>query len=315
MRTTTLTPRQAQENLGFPNMHYLACPERKVIICALPKNGCTTIKKWFLSFADPAGLNAPDVHKYCADRWVISLWDGPSRDSAFETFFTMAFLREPLARIASAFIEKFVGGHPYGCFEPARDVIEDCARLAGANVKLDQTHRLIHPDREFDVPASSVVNYDRGITFREFIGYLCRAPNRQLDVHWRPQRCYIWDYRIDYVGQVDDLSASLSAIASRFGLPPPPEPTVLERDQIGGECLADVPSSELYRRFLHDRGRLPPAAALYDDDLRMLTVCRYALDSELYDLAASGIRRIPIRHRICAPDTTASGADLMTPAT
>lgn len=288
MPTTTLTTRQAADNAGFPNRYYLACPERQLLVCAIPKNGCTSLKKWFLSFADPAAADVADVHKHCADHWAISLWEGPPRDAAFESFYTMAFLRDPLIRIASAYIEKFVGGHPYGYFEPAREVLEDVARLAGRNVELDEIHHLKYPDREFDLPASSAVDYTRGITFREFVQYLCHAPDEHLDVHWRPQSCYLWNRRIDLLGTVPGMNESLRALAQQRGLPEPPEAPHPPRDESCEECLTDVPSAELYDRFIYRRGVLPPAAALYDDDVRMLVASRYRLDREFYDFAAEG---------------------------
>lgn len=288
MPTTTLTARQAQDNAGFPNRYYLACPKYKILVCAIPKNGCTSLKKWFLSFADPAAANVPDVHKHCADHWAISLWEGPPRDAAFETFYTVAFLREPLKRIASAFIEKFVGGHPYGYFEPAREVLEDVTRLRGVQVELDRVDHLVYPDREFDHPASSAVDYMRGITFREFVNYLCRAPDEHLDVHWRPQCNYLWNRQVHLVGTVDRMTQALRELSQRAALPEPPEAPNPPRDETCDDCLADLTSAELYHRFIYCRGVLPPAAALYDDDLRMLAACRYRLDWELYDFAAAG---------------------------
>lgn len=37
MPTTTLTPRQAAENAGFPGRHLLACPPQRLIVCAIQR--------------------------------------------------------------------------------------------------------------------------------------------------------------------------------------------------------------------------------------------------------------------------------------
>lgn len=300
MPTTTLTPRQAAENAGFPGRHLLACPEQRLIVCAIPKNGCTTLKRWFLLFADPGAADVDDVHAHCADHWAISLWEGPPRDEALATYDIMVFLRDPLSRIASAYIEKFVGGHPYGCFEPAREVMEDVARLQGRHVEIDHVRTITAGTRMLDVPASSAVDYERGITFREFVHYLCRAPDDHMDIHWRPQRTYFWRYRVSILGTVAGMSDVLAAFSAGRGLPPPPPQTVYPRDTLPDRCLADVPSADLYQRYLHDRGVLPPAEALFDDDLRSLLSCRYSLDAELFAEAAQGRSDSFVQPRVLA---------------
>lgn len=291
MAATLLSRRQAQANLGFPLQHYLVCAEQRLICCAIPKNGCTTLKRWFLAFAEPASRDASDVHARCAARWAISLWEGPERDLALRDYTRVAFIRDPLARVASAFIEKFAGGHPYGCFEPAREVMEDVGRLAGRPVPLDQSATIMIGGRELAVPASSDIDYQRGITFREFVHYLCRAPDHHLDVHWVPQARYLWDQPFDLIATVADLTGVLSALSAERSLPPPPHTEALPRDALRDGCLADIPSGELYQLFHAERGCLPPAQALYDDDLRMLIACRYALDLDLYRSASD--RRAP----------------------
>lgn len=290
---TTLTPRQAIENHGLPNRMYLASEVHRLVCCAIPKNGCTTVKKWFLSFADPAGLGAPDAHEYCAPRWVISLWEGPARDRAFETFFCFAFLRDPLSRAVSAYIEKFVGGHPYGYFEPARDAIEDIARLGGVDVAMDRTHKIEWGTESREVASSSAVDYERGVTFREFANYLCEAPDDHLDVHWRSQSSLLAGRRMDFLGRVSSMTGALAAISAARGYPPPPPMEQGERATSVGEFLGDTTSAEVYHRFLYSRGVLPPAEAFFDEEIRVRLRERFAADAELYQRATDLPASVP----------------------
>jgi hypothetical protein len=270
------------DNRGLPNRAWLASSQHRLACCAIAKNGCTTLKKWFLSFADPAGLTAPDVHIYCAPRWMISLWEGPPRDEAFAKFYTMAFLRDPLSRVASAYVEKFVGGHPYGYFEPAREVLEDLARMRGIDVQLDHTEALQLGAQSVSVPASSAVDYVRGATFREFVSYLCAAPDDHLDQHWRPQSSFIAGRRMSFLGRVSSMTAALGLISERLGFPPPPTPEQLPRASPDGGFIGDVPSSDLYRRFIYDRAVLPATELLFDDEIRSMLRHRFATDIEIF---------------------------------
>lgn len=300
---TTLSPRQAIDNRGLPNRHYLASQKHRLVCCAIPKNGCTTIKRWFLSFADPVGLDASDAHDYCARRWAISLWEGPPRDRAFESYFCFAFLRDPLSRVASAYIEKFVGGHPYGYFEPAREVLEDIARINGVNVVMDRSAWIPSGAPTIEVPASGAVDYGRGATFREFANYLCEAPDEHLDVHWRPQSSLIAGRRMDFLGRVSSLTDALSAISAARGYPVPPPPESFPRDRSDAGFLGDLTSAELYHRFIYSRAALPPAEALFDDDIRSRLRARYAEDIKLYEQATDLPASIP---PLAAPEPSLS---------
>jgi hypothetical protein len=307
---TTLSLRQAMDNRGLPNRAYLASAEHRLVCCAIPKNGCTTLKKWFLSFVDPAGLEAPDPHIYCAPRWVISLWEGPPRDEAFAMFFTLTFLREPLSRVASAYIEKFVGGHPYGYFEPAREVIEDLARMRGLDVQLDRTDRIQAGTRTLDVPASSSVDYTKGPTFREFAAYLCAAPDEHLDQHWRPQSAFIAGRRMDFLGRVSSMTAALTAISQARGYPLPPPPESFPKAESDGVFLGDLPAGEIYHRFLSSRGVLPATELLFDDDIRTRLLARFAADVDLYRIATDVPTSIPPLDtiRVVSRDETVAGS-------
>jgi hypothetical protein len=270
------------DNAGLPNQAWLASAEHRLVCCAIPKNGCTTLKKWFLSFADPAGLAEPDVHIYCAPRWVISLWEGPPRDEAFANFFTMAFLRDPLTRVASAYIEKFVGGHPYGYFEPTREVLEDLARMRGVDVQFDRTDTIQAGTQTLSVPASTAVDYTRGASFREFARYLCSAPDDHLDQHWRPQSAFIAGRRMDFLGRVSTMTNALAMLSERLGFPPPSTPETFPKGKLSGEFIGDVSSADLYERFIYNWGVLPATELLFDDEIRGMLLERYAADVELY---------------------------------
>lgn len=257
------------ENRGLPDRLYLVSERHRLICCAIPKNGCTTIRKWFLAFADPAGLQSADVHRYCADHSALSLLPRPRREEAIASFFTLTFLRDPLVRLASAFIEKFVGGHSHGHFEPAREVLE--------SVALDH----------------GVGDATRGITFREFVQYLHEAPDDHLDYHWRPQSAILVRRRMDFTGRVSQLTEALTAISIARGYPRPPEAEALPRAASDGGFLGDTPSGELYRAFCYSRGVLPAAEALFDPEIRSSLLARYATDVELYRGATDRLPEIP----------------------
>lgn len=253
---STPTPRQAAENAHFPFSQYLVDPARRLIFAAIPKNGCSDLKHWFLSLIEPQRLADPTLrlHAYCRAAHSLALLTPPHRDDLLRTSFTIAFVREPISRIVSAYVEKFVRPNPAELFEPATEVV---AQIAPA-----------HSD---------------GITFREFVRYLETAPDDHLHSHWRPQSSFLHNVRIDLLGRMDALRPILDALGAELGMAPR---AVTVRNATGytearNEPLADTPSATL-----HAMGLLPPASDLLDEDLRARLLARFRDDAMLFEGAA-----------------------------
>ncbi len=197
-------------------------------------------------------------------------------------FFTFSVLRDPLKRIASAFAEKFVGPALHEVFEPAREVIEENERLHGATAPHDISADIQFPGRTVTVPACSAIAYGRGVTFREFVRYLCESRDEHLDAHWRPQSSLLSGGRFKSIGRLDDLAIYLPSIAERLGVAIP----VLSDHT----PAADLPGTGMFHgdmlsREMHRRGMYPSAATLYDDELRELVQSRYRDDFEMFTRA------------------------------
>jgi hypothetical protein len=250
---STLTPRQEAENTAFPFADYLADPSRRLVFAAIPKSGCSDLKHWFISLVEPERLADPAfrLHAYCSQTHTLARFTQEERERLLRESFTMAFVREPVSRVVSAYVEKFVRPAPAGLFEPAREVVS----VLGAD------------------PA-------RGVTFREFVRFLEKAPDEHLDSHWRPQAAFLRGVRIDLLGRMEALPSMLESLGKELGMPPR---VAGRRNATGytppsGENVADTPSAQL-----HESGALPPAADLIDGALRETIERRYREDAMLYE--------------------------------
>lgn len=281
MVLTLLTTRQERENTVFPLADYIVSLRHKFVCCAIPKNGCTFLKNWFLSVEEPEVVGSVDPHVRCRDNHGLHLHPPDSVEAILRDFYLFTFVRDPLKRIASAFAEKFVGPQPYEIFEPAREVIEENERLHGAIAPRDTTHTIRFPDREYDVSACSAVAYSRGLTFREFVRYLCASPDEHLDAHWRPQSAFLSGRKFSFVGRIDDMSGALPWLAAMLGVPAPDSREHLPFTDTPGKGMfhGDMLSGELHRRGY---AYYPTAATLYDDEIRQAVLTRYAEDARLY---------------------------------
>jgi hypothetical protein len=256
---SAITPRQAAENATFPFGDYIVDPSRRLVCAAIPKNGCSDLKHWFISLVEPQKLADPSfrLHMYCRATHTLSQHSSARRAELLRDSFTLAFVRDPLSRVVSAYVEKFVRPAPNELFEPGREVLEQVA-----------------PGRS------------EGITFREFVRFLEEAPDEHLDQHWRAQSSFIDGVRVDLLGRMEHLRGILDILGAELGMP---ARSATRRNATGytearGEMLADVASAELHRR-----GVLPPASDLLDDALRERVAARFRNDVMLYEAATDHV--------------------------
>jgi hypothetical protein len=250
----TLSERQRAENRLFPFEHYLIDPRGRFVCVAIPKNGCTDLKHWFLSVAEP-GLDrgVVRVHAHCRGQHALCRLAGPEIEAALARCFTFGFVRDPLSRVVSAYVEKFVLPDPGALFEPAREVVE---RIGGGGA---------------------------GITFRAFVRYLRNAREDELESHWRPQASFVRGRRIDLLARVESLSSVLARLSRALGAEPLPS---LRKNATGYQAASGQNMADERSDVLHAAGRLPPGEDLYDEELRGAVRERFAEDAELYARAA-----------------------------
>lgn len=271
----------------FPDGFYLIDPDERFAFCMIPKCACRTVARWFMqAVGDQTDVASPSIINHCYENHAPLLADKAAGERLLDQCFRTVFIRDPLKRIASAFVDKFVLSPPEQHFLPAWDVFDDVAHHEGVRVVRDST-RTVHFGTK-QRPVCSAVNYAAGITFRQFVLFLNRTSSGLLDQHWRPQIDFLAGRSFHFIGRTETMSPSLNALATRFGLDIPPLELVKPAaDRPGmGRNLADVTSTNLYERLLADNSRAPSAADLYDDELEDIVRTRYASDLMLRDHAS-----------------------------
>lgn len=248
---STLTPRQARENARFPFDAFFYHERIGMVIAAIPKCGCSTIKRWCIALTDAAALADPglDVHRHAARTLALAKRPRDEAEAILSTKPVLAVARDPAERLRSAFIDKFV--------RPAPDEV------------MPATAELIRDYRGDGVVADTWD--ERSITFRQFVEYVGHADPDHLDAHWRPQAAFVRGRRVDTLITLDRLSSTLDALAASLGRSDvrAAAESVTRKEPAALEGLADVPASELHARNLR-----PPLAQLADADvLKMIREC------------------------------------------
>jgi len=260
---------------GFPQMFWLVGARLGVVLISIPKCGCTVQKRWLLASQYGQSLEEVDgdVHQRAIEELSLLHSDADRIQRRLADSQVVAFVRDPWIRLASAFRDKFLS--------PVLTVssvaaIEGAAALRGMRLSRDAVASC--PDHGADklLAVCRRVDYKRGISFSEFIDYVCRTQDAHLDTHWRSQTWFVRQLPRSAISvcPLTEISATLRDFGGPFV--PPLSRTVQDLDS-GGQSLADVPAGKL-----RDNGRVPTAGSLYTPELVERVAARFQEDVKLY---------------------------------
>lgn len=266
------TPRHPGTPTSDPASFQFVSPRLGAVLVAIPKNGCTAQKQFLLRaescFDD--GWPHGAVHA-AARRFGL---DAPGREAEAAGLPRIVFLRDPFRRLVSAFCNKLVRTR---LNLPSVSAIEGHARLWGIRIRRDALAECAELKRE-PLAVSSAIDYRRGLTFREFVEYVCATPDRELDAHWRPQAWFVPDHPLVRLHDLGRLPAVLAGIAIERGIATEPVAPAVRTPAEPEPCmLAEIPSGELAARSVR-----PSVESLFTSDLLERVESRYAADLRLH---------------------------------
>jgi len=255
----------------FPNALTLVDYEKKLVYLPLPKNACTLLKATFVmntSHRQAYLAQGTHIHPFCNRLTAKPL----KRDLIMGSdYFRFVVLREPMHRVLSAYLDKFV----------RRRHVRD------RNVRLQQITNTIRTAQSL-----AGISYDpeRSISFEEFVRFLATANDGEFNMHWMPQfRTVGTDLSIyNHVGKVERLKETLELLESRFGfvqeaLTAQHLPT-LRRHTVKFSETSSLKNP--YRALPHEldefESAMPMPELFFPPEVKALLAQRYATDLALY---------------------------------
>lgn len=206
-------PRSRKTPLGWPLAQVFVSAPARMLYCPIGKNACTLLKSAMVRSAGlpHADWMARDIHTLTDRVRTGAQLSDYTREQAEAMIrdpdiLKVAVLRDPERRLLSAYMEKFVIGRtvPANIFH-TRAVVE--AVQAQAGPKAGSRKGPQAPD------------FDRGITFRQFVDHVTSVPGRTLDPHWRPQALYLEGIAYDRLYRIDQVNDLLALVEERCGIP------------------------------------------------------------------------------------------------
>jgi hypothetical protein len=173
-------PLRLNRKHNFAALHALQIYRSNAIYSFIPKNACSTMRL-SLAIANGCIPDAADIN------WIHNNNETFTADLAAlaRADYTFVILRDPFARLASCFLDKFVAKD-----QPAwhlHDLID----------------RTLHPDN---------------ITFADWIDALAVKSTRNADIHWRPQSDFLVCDRYDDYFAVEDFASAAATIKQNAAL-------------------------------------------------------------------------------------------------
>ncbi len=263
------------------------CPEATFVIdhkynfiyCPIGKVASSSLKRVMVQLSDldnkeeiltlPKGF----IHAY-VDR-TLSLSSNYSYQEAMEIinddrYFKFVIVRNPWERLASAYLNRFVSQRnlKQALFAPPKyikNVIDDVYIRKG-----------LKP------------NYQKSISFREFIDYICLTKDEKLDGHWCPQYLYLGNTKFNFIGKLENIDRDFKYIQKQLGIEidlPWKNKTnrIDSNNNDEGKQIGDRYYCDLYPLDLTKLEQYPLSREMYTPDLIELVDRRYKKDIEMFD--------------------------------
>lgn len=167
----------------------------EIIYCAIPKVAST---EWKEALSVDLGHGRVQGKK-AQNR---TLWKHLNEDSTqnitdkLQKFYKFLFVREPFARLLSAYKSKFVNGNEYYYKTFGQPIIQEFRKNATEHAK----------------------NAGDDVTFLEFLKHIVAA--QYYDEHWRPydDLCHVCSINYDFIGHLETIDEDAPFLLKKFGI-------------------------------------------------------------------------------------------------
>ncbi|HYQ71663.1 MAG TPA: sulfotransferase family protein [Gammaproteobacteria bacterium] len=265
---TTTPDRNGKPFQRYPEFTYFYNPRYRFLYAPVPKSACSSLKviMYRLQLLDqpdlpaflPRDYDGRSFHVFMDSNYTLSRQSAENADAILQSpdVFRFTFVRHPLDRIASAYLNKFVN------------------------------ERYNSEQWEHTLPATSAVLGRQSrpvvdsITFRQFVTYIAGTPDTGLDKHWRSQDSFLAAGIDFHIGHVENFAEDLGHFARQLCLPV--DTTHANRTARGHTRLPDRPYWEMSPDQLRRLPTLPANRQMYNPELEQSVRDRYLTDFERF---------------------------------
>ena len=244
--------------------------KHKIIYCPIPKNACTLFKTMMVEHSSDRERyynSQENIHHYASSRRDTAVALDSSDYLTNPNYFKFAILRNPFERLVSAYLDKIVKHEIPELF--AQKFIK----------KVQQFLK-----KDYDLKKS--------ISFQEFIQYLAKTEDYDLNEHWQTQSYFLGRelLEFDYFGQFEKLDQVVKDLENKFKFTITIDVTKNHnRDDHITKYINDITTKKYQEKypqelrcFQLEYHSFPEPKSFYSPELIELVKIRFAQDIELY---------------------------------
>jgi hypothetical protein len=253
---------------SYPEITYFYNPRYRFVYAPVPKSACSSLKVilYRLQLLDQPELpvfqqrdfNGRSFHLFMDHNYTLSRQTADKARSILQSpdVFKFTFVRHPLDRIASAYLNKFV------------------------------TERYNSEQWEHTLPVLKAFFGEKvrpildSVTFEQFVAFLVRTPDESLDKHWHSQHCFLAPGIDFHIGHVEDFDTDFCRFANKLELPVGAihaNRTDHSHFPLPDESYWGMTPDQLRRLFA-----LPANRQMYSPELEQAVKSRFAIDLEQF---------------------------------
>lgn len=218
---------------------------RRFVYAYVPKAACTSLKLWM---AVVEGLLPPGsppssrggIHPLVKSKAALSAGEAAAI-FADPAWFKFSFVRNPLPRLVSAYLDKVVPGKG-----PSQRLIR---HFQTRDASSPWWQRLL---------AHLRIDAQRSLSFRQLVEQLAREHLPEVDEHFRPQSLLLAGLPLDFVGRVENIQEDFAEVQRRLdtnvALSHQKRQSYLARDE-GIASVADWPAARFREELAHPHWR------------------------------------------------------------
>jgi len=261
--------RAATKFRSFPEAYFIFSKVYRFVYAPIPKAACSTVLSLIyrkfrsdqpdLPYFLPEEFGHAQFHDFMGTYFNMSQLQTEEAEAflADPEVFKFTFVRNPLDRLASAYLNKFV---------KERFNSEQWFHTLPV---LQAVH-----GRRAD-------HFKHSISFAQFVVYLRRTMDEILDKHWRPMHCLLSPKATFFVGRVEALEESYEIVRRRTGLPA----EIWQANRTPRRADESLPDAEYWSMdadALRALPSLPQTRQMYDERLEAIVRKRYQRDFKLF---------------------------------
>ena len=239
--------------------------EFNFIYCPVSKVACSSFREMMVLLSNDLKAKQKladgslDVHYYALNNLGLDQYGYQRRQEIVnnQKYFKFVIVRNPWSRLVSGYFNKFVEDFWINNEPFDKSVVKSVYQ--SQNLPLD---------------------YQKSITFRQFMEYCYRTEDMEMNPHWRPQHLFLGDIKFDFIGRFENLQQDFEYIKQKTNIPldlPRRRPTVRNKN-IYSNLDSKTNCSDYYPADFIRLNVCPNYQQFYTPDLIELVRERYQED-------------------------------------